>query len=88
MENGCIYVPYWGKCGDETVTNNPPLCEEHLGKTCWCGKQAVEQCTVSARMVCGQPLCAEHECNSTGGGLTGNSNHNDRGRRQYLTWKR
>lgn len=61
----CIYVTPWrGKCGDEVETDSR-VCSDHGEKTCWCGKQAVTECSATDGLMCGQPLCEDHGCFQT-----------------------
>lgn len=67
-------------------TGEPPICDKHRADKCWCGAQAVRQCSVAGSLVCGAPLCADHECIYTGEGMTGTSPHSDRGNLQRAEW--
>jgi len=83
----CVYDKAWiGKCG-EVAAGDPPICEEHRGRKCWCGVQAVRECPVALSLVCGARLCAEHDCASMVGAFTGNSAHSKKGRAQFEAWK-
>ena len=64
-------------------------CEKHLEKKCWCGEQAVKECSIASSFVCGAPLCADHECRNVAGGLTGSHGfkHSEKGHQQFLDWK-
>jgi hypothetical protein len=88
MTDTCIYdVPWQGECGNEAVSNEPPICDKHADKECWCGEQAVKGCSVASSLVCGQPLCETHKCHRTGSGMTGTTHHSKEGREQYMEWK-
>jgi len=88
---GCIFDRAWqSKCG-APAEGDPPLCDVHRGKRyrCWCGAQAVKECNIASSLVCGMPTCAEHECASVAGGLTGSHGfkHSKRGHEQYKQWR-
>ena len=42
------------------------MCDEHASKRCWCGAQATTECSIAVSLVCGAPLCEEHECRYDG----------------------
>lgn len=37
-------------------------CLSHEDLKCWCGEQAWRGCTIAVSLVCGAPLCLDHEC--------------------------
>lgn len=80
IEKGmCGFLEAWvGRC-----TNTAP-CVKHTTQTCWCGKQATRNCDVTGTLVCGAPLCAEHECKI--GGERGRP-HSERGWIEYCKFK-
>ena len=65
------------------------VCSVHIDKKCWCGGQAVKECSVASSFVCGTPTCADHECHCIAAGLTGSHGHahSKKGREQYLKWR-
>ena len=64
----CKYSCYGVPCKTPFV-NEEGFCETHAGEQCWCGKQAVEGCSMELQFVCGRPLCEEHadRCPAHGG---------------------
>lgn len=86
--SACVRDVSWvGVCG-RSAEGDPPLCPKHADDKCWCGSPAVKDCEVTGSFVCGRPLCAEHECPSTGLGYTGTMPHSSLGRRQYEAWQK
>jgi hypothetical protein len=89
----CVFDEAWrGKCG-KPASGEPALCEKHRDAerySCWCGEQAVKECSVASSFVCGRPLCADHGCNKVAGGMTGSvgAKHSERGHAQYEAWKK
>lgn len=61
----CTFDVAWqGECGDPAVESNPPRCREHADETCAvCGAPAIKQCHATRGLVCGRPLCDEHDIN-------------------------
>ncbi len=77
----CEYDRAWTTVCKKPVKakKGPPICTNHRHNKCWCGKQAVRECCHTGQLVCGFPLCAEHECKLRG--LHGP--HSEKGRKQY-----
>lgn len=74
MSLRCVYELAWsGPCSKDTKSDLN-VCPEHLTKRCVvCDKHAVRECdTTMGPLVCGEPLCAEH-------------NHNDRRKPPFCT---
>lgn len=74
---------YIGRCGN-TAVEGSDFCEKHAEYRCWCGAQATHNCDVAVSLVCGAPLCDNHDCHYTGAGMTGTGAHSTKGRQQYL----
>lgn len=68
---------------------NPRPCTEHANKRCWCGATATRGCDFESGFVCGNPTCAEHECNWVGQGVFSAKGqpHSERGTVQFAAWK-
>lgn len=82
----CVYErAYVGQCAHEA---NGAVCLEHEAKKCWCGAQAVRECSIASSFVCGAPLCADHDCHHTAAGMTGSygAKHSEKGYEQYRQW--
>ena len=85
----CVFDECWvGRCKADGE-GDPPLCGSHRGRKCWCGAQAVKNCSVASSFVCGMPTCADHECQAVAYGLTGShgAKHSKKGHAQWLEWK-
>lgn len=88
-ERFCPFDECWqGRCGEKLVEDEE-FCVRHAKQRCWCGVQAVKNCSIASSLVCGQPTCAEHECHHIAGGMTGSSGvlHSEKGHAQYMAWK-
>jgi len=59
--NECRYdEPWQGECGKPTVSGSD-FCEEHHGRLCRvCKDQATRGCPHAGSLVCGAPLCDDH----------------------------
>lgn len=88
-EQFCPFDEAWmGRCGKE-LDKGIDFCPKHLGQKCWCGEQAVKNCSMASSLVCGAPTCGEHECAHVSHGMTGSEGmkHNEKGHAQWETWK-
>lgn len=76
--NKCAYQPAWTDCQNEAESGER-FCSEHGEKKCWCGQQATHECGIAVSLVCGQPLCDDHECCFR--------THSEHGHEQFIVWK-
>lgn len=63
----CSFIRAWsGRCTKPAAYEGGTMCDEHASKRCWCGDQAVTECSIAVSLVCGAPLCGEHGCRYDG----------------------
>jgi len=63
-EKSCKFIKAWiGEC-ENSVLPGEDYCVDHFEMTCdlkECEKQAHKTCPVTIGLVCGTPLCKEHD---------------------------
>lgn len=59
LENNCRYTIAWfGPC--KKPADESGFCPKHNGTLCECGKQATKECPMAGSMLCGKPICDDH----------------------------
>ena len=85
----CVYDMHWAKCQNHVEYVSDQLCSEHSQKQCWCGNQAFRCCYLAVGpLVCGSPLCSDHECMQTSSIIDDGGFHSKRGYEQYREWQK
>lgn len=83
----CAFDVAWvGRCKKRTEHSDTVMCEEHAVKRCWCGAQAVRQCSITVGpLVCGMGLCAAHQC-AEPSSMLDDGVHSKEGFEQWKAW--